>query len=94
MKTMLNQILRKLMRRSDVVGKVYIGTNFGGTVKYNTTTLVSSVTVPPGTYMVTGNVAWEISDPAKTVYGLMAGVKQIAVARDDMTNGGGVFYKH
>lgn len=86
---MLNQILRGLMRKSDVVGKVHTGTKLVDTVRRNTLTKISSVTVPPGTYAVTGNVAWEISDPAKTVYGLMAGKDQIAVARGDMASGGG-----
>lgn len=85
----LNKILRGLMRRSSAIGKVYTGTKLVDTVPTKIGKKISSVTVPPGTYVVTGNAAWGISDPAKTVYGLMAGENQIAVARGDMVNGGG-----
>lgn len=86
---LLNDILRNLMKRSGVIGTVYTGTKLVGTVRYNTLTKISSVTIPAGTYVAIGNVAWEIDDAAKTVYGLMSGKNQVAVARGDMTAGGG-----
>lgn len=89
MKTMLNRILRGLMRRSDVVGRVHAGTKLVDTVPGKTSTKTTSVTVPPGTYVVTGNVEWRIDARAFTVACVRAPGVVFAIDRGSMTAGGG-----
>lgn len=89
MKTMLNQILRKLMRSSSVVGKVYTGTKLVDTVPSKTSTKVASVMVPAGSYIVFGNVAYNVSESVLTICSINKSNKQMAVVRGTMDAGGG-----
>lgn len=89
MKTMLNQILRGLMRKSDVIGKVHTGTKLVDTVSSKTTTKVASVTVPAGSYIVLGNVAYNVSESVLTICSINESNKQMAVVRGTMDAGGG-----
>lgn len=88
MKTMLNAILRGLMRRSDAVGKVYTGTKLVETVQPKTSTIVSSVIVPPGTYVITANTEWLEDLNAFTVSNI-GGIGFSVIERGTMGGGGG-----
>ncbi len=89
MKTMLNAILRSLMRRSDTVGKVYTGTKLIETVQPKTNVAVSSVTVPAGTYVIFGNIAYNVSEEVLTICSIATTERQMAVVRGTMGAGGG-----
>lgn len=89
MKTALNTILRGLMRRNDVIGKVYTGTKLVETVPPSTSTAVSSVMVPPGVYVITANMEWTISTPAFALIHLGTQNGTLAIERGNMEAGGG-----
>lgn len=87
----LNKILRGLMRRSSEIGKVYVGTQLVETVASKAGTIVSDVTVPAGTYVVTGCVSWNKDNGTVTVYSIDVGESRskVAEARGTMVAGGG-----
>ena len=89
MKSMLNAILRGLMRRSDAVGEVRTGTKLVDAVPPKTSVIVSSVTVPAGTYVVFGNVAYNVSEDVLTICSIATPERQMAVVRGTMEAGGG-----
>ena len=89
MKSMLNAILRGLMRRSDAVGEVRTGTKLVDAVPPKTSVIVSSVTVPAGTYVVFGNVAYNVSEEVLTICSIATPERQVAVVRGTMGAGGG-----
>ena len=87
--SILNKILQWIIDRLNGIGTVYTGTKLVTSVPSNSYADVLSVTVPPGTYVITANVEWGISTGATTIISLYADSTCLALCRGNMSAGGG-----
>lgn len=84
----LKDILKYIGQKLKQIGSVYTGNLTTELVPHATSTLISQMTVPAGTYLITANFQWAVSVDCLTIMALFA-PDFLGQVRGTMNAGGG-----
>lgn len=84
----LKDVLKYIGQKFNQIGTIYTGSLTTELVQHATSTLISQITVPAGTYIITANFQWAISVDCLTIMALYA-PDFLGQVRGTMNSGGG-----